>query len=112
MSASLLVELFTEELPPKALRGLGDAFALGILDGLRSKGLVSINPATEPFSTPRRLAVRVRSVLESAPDRIEIKKLMPSKVAFDTEGKPTTALEKRLKKEGGNVNQLVRQLEG
>jgi glycyl-tRNA synthetase beta chain len=111
MSASLLVELFTEELPPKALRGLGDAFALGILDGLRSKGLVSINPAAEPFSTPRRLAVRVRSVLESAPDRIEIKKLMPSKVAFDTEGKPTTALEKRLEKEGGNVNHLVRQLE-
>jgi glycyl-tRNA synthetase beta chain len=112
MSASLLVELFTEELPPKALRGLGDAFALGILNGLRSKGLVSINPAAEPFSTPRRLAVRVRSVVESAPDRIEIKKLMPSKVAFDTEGKPTTALEKRLEKEGGNVNQLVRQLEG
>jgi glycyl-tRNA synthetase beta chain len=112
MSASLLVELFTEELPPKALRGLGDAFALGILDGLRSKGLVSINPAAEPFSTPRRLAVRVRSVLESAPDRIEIKKLMPSKVAFDTQGKPTTALEKRLEKEGSSVNQLVRQLEG
>ena len=37
---------------------------------------------------------------------------MPSKVAFDTEGKTTTALEKRLEKEGGNVNQLVRQLEG
>jgi glycyl-tRNA synthetase beta chain len=112
MSASLLVELFTEELPPKALRGLGDAFALGIVNGLRAKGLVSINPAAEPFSTPRRLAVRIGSVLESAPDRIEIKKLMPSKVAFDTQGNPTTALEKRLEKEEGNVSQVIRQPEG
>ena len=112
MSASLLVELFTEELPPKALKRLGEAFALGILEGLRSRGLVSINSLTAPFATPRRLAVHVSAVLDQAADRAETKKLMPSKVAFGTDGKPSPALVKRLEKEGTSAGNLTRKPEG
>ena len=50
----LLVELFTEELPPKALKKLGDAFASGIHSGLISRGLVAPDAKVEMFATPRR----------------------------------------------------------
>ena len=62
-SSPLLVELFTEELPPRALRALGEAFGHGISEGLKSCGLVASEPPAETetvvFSTPRRLAVRI-----------------------------------------------------
>lgn len=111
MSADLLVELFTEELPPKALKRLGEAFALGILEGLRSRGLVPVNSVAAPFATPRRLAVHIKPVLDQAVDRAETKKLMPSKVAFGTDGKPSPALVKRLEKEGASTENLTRKSE-
>jgi glycyl-tRNA synthetase beta chain len=100
MSANLLVELFTEELPPKALRRLGDAFADGISSGLAMRGLADKSANRTVFATPRRLAVKIANVLQRAPDRAESKKLMPTKVAFAADGKPTQALLKRLEKEG------------
>ena len=112
MSANLLVELFTEELPPHALKQLGDAFASGILQSLKSKGLANAAAAAESFATPRRLAVRVSAVLATAPERTETRKLMPAKVAFDADGKPTPALLKRLEKEGASAAQLQRAMEG
>ncbi len=112
MSANLLVELFTEELPPHALKQLGDAFAAGILGGLKAKGLAPAEAQAQSFVTPRRLAVRISSVLASAPERTETKKLMPAKVAFDAAGKPTPALLKRLEKEGASAAQLQRAVEG
>lgn len=105
MSANLLVELFTEELPPKALSRLGQAFANGIRTVLVERGLVEnvdIEGGTDHlkvFATPRRLAVKIAGVLECAPDRTETKKLMPVKVAYSKDG-PTPALLKRLEKEG------------
>jgi len=64
----LLVELLTEELPPKALKRLGQEFALKTRDGLAAAGLV--DAAAEPvfFATPRRLALRLVNVQASAPD--------------------------------------------
>lgn len=114
MSASLLVELFTEELPPKALQQLGAAFGHCLQDGLMRAQLKDRDPhGTRCFATPRRLAVLIQNVLPKAPDRGESKKLMPSKVAFDAGGKPSAALTKRLEKEGGSsTSQLERKIEG
>ncbi len=100
MSAGLLVELLTEELPPKALKPLGEAFAQGIAAGLAERGLLAAGHVTRSFSTPRRLAVHISAVLASSPEREQTRKLMPAKVAFDSAGKPAPALLKRLEKEG------------
>ena len=100
MSANLLVELFTEELPPKALRSLGEAFARGIASGLAERGLLAQGHEVRAYCTPRRLAAHISAVLSVSPDREETKKLMPSKVAFDAAGNPAPALRKRLDKEG------------
>ncbi len=76
----LLVELLTEELPPKALRKLGDAFAEGIRQGLATRGLLAADCRTQPYATPRRLAVHLSAVLAQAPDQDYAEKLMPVKV--------------------------------
>lgn len=100
MSASLLVELFTEELPPKALKALGEAFAQGVASGLAQRGLLGQGHETRAYCTPRRLAVHISAVLPRSLDREQTKKLMPAKVAFDPAGNPAPALSKRLEKEG------------
>ncbi len=100
MSASLLVELFTEELPPKALKALGDAFAQGVASGLAQRGLLGQGHETKAYCTPRRLAVHISAVLARSLDHEQTKKLMPAKVAFDAAGNPAPALSKRLEKEG------------
>ncbi|MEO8164386.1 MAG: glycine--tRNA ligase subunit beta, partial [Betaproteobacteria bacterium] len=69
MSANLLVELFTEELPPKALRRLGEAFAGGVFEGLKSSGLLDATSTSRAYATPRRLAVYLSSVLARGIDR-------------------------------------------
>ena len=66
--ATFLVELLTEELPPKALRRLGEEFARKTLEGLAASGLIDAGTDIEPFSTPRRLAVRLPGVRDHAPD--------------------------------------------
>jgi glycyl-tRNA synthetase beta chain len=108
----LLVELFTEELPPNALKKLGDAFASGIYAGLVSRGLVAADAKVEMFATPRRLAVRIADVVGIAADRAESKKLMPVKVAFDAAGNPTPALQKRLEKESATLANTLRKMDG
>ena len=113
MNASLLVELFTEELPPKALKSLGEAFGEGILSVLARAQLAERNPRVmQVFATPRRLAVLIKDILEKGEDRVERRKLMPSKVAYGADGKPTVALTKRLEKEGASVSQVERATEG
>lgn len=99
-TAPLLIELFTEELPPKALQKLGDAFAQGVHDGLKSAGLIDGDAAMRIFATPRRLGALIESVRDKGADRPESKKLMPVSVAYDSQGSPTPALLKRLLKEG------------
>jgi glycyl-tRNA synthetase beta chain len=113
MNASLLVELFTEELPPKALKQLGEAFGLRLQDWLIRAQLKDHDIRdTRIFATPRRLAVLIKDVRPKAADRTESKKLMPSKVAFGADGKPSAALAKRLEKEGAAADQIERRLEG
>ena len=112
MNAPLLIELFTEELPPKALKRLSEAFADGVLNGLSRARLVGGDAKPQVFATPRRLAVLIPSVSSKADDKLESKKLMPAKVAFDAAGNPSTALTKRLEKEGASTKQLERKTEG
>ncbi|MBM4195748.1 MAG: glycine--tRNA ligase subunit beta [Gammaproteobacteria bacterium] len=88
-TADFLIEIGTEELPPKALRDLEQDFAAGVAGGIAAAGLGG--GAAQSFATPRRLAVRVPGVvLEQAPQRVE-KRGPPLKVAFDAAGKPTRA---------------------
>ena len=96
-ASNLLVELFVEELPPKALQKLGDAFASVIFDQLKAQGLLaSTESRLTAYASPRRLAVHVTEVLPQAEDKAVSQKLMPVAVGLDTEGKPTAALLKKL----------------
>jgi glycyl-tRNA synthetase beta chain len=93
---NLLVELFVEELPPKALKTLGDSFASSLSDSLKAQGLSTIDAKVTSFASPRRLAVHVTSVADKAADRAVQQKLMPVTVALDAAGQPTQALLKKL----------------
>ena len=95
-SANLLIEVFTEELPPKSLRRLGDAFSEGIYAYLKAAGLASDASKVTGFATPRRLAVLITDVLNQAPDYPVREKLLPTSIAFDTDGKATPPLLKKL----------------
>jgi glycyl-tRNA synthetase beta chain len=97
---TLLVELFVEELPPKALKKLGEAFASALFAGLDSRGLASTDSEVTAYASPRRLAVHASNILGTAPDQEVKEKLMPVSIALDAEGKPTDALRKRLAKVG------------
>ena len=93
---TLLVELCTEELPPRALRRLGDAFAESLSGGLRDRGFLTDASAVTPYATPRRLAVSITHVLARSPDQPFRQKVLPVPVAFGADGKPTAALQKKL----------------
>jgi glycyl-tRNA synthetase beta chain len=100
MSATLLVELLCEELPPKALKRLGDAFADGLRKGLAKRDLLSPSSAARAFATPRRLAASITDVKEATSARdIEVK-LVPVSVGLDASGQPTAALAKKLEAAG------------
>jgi len=97
MSAkNLLVELFVEELPPKALKTLGEAFAQTLAQSLKTQGLAAPDADVTPYASPRRLAVHIASVLPNAADKPVSQKLMPVAVGLDADGKPTAALLKKL----------------
>ena len=93
---SLLVELFVEELPPKALKKLGEAFAQVLADSLKAQGLAAADAVLTPFASPRRLAAHLSAVCAVAPDKSVSQKLMPVAVALDASGAPTPALLKKL----------------
>ena len=93
---SLLVELFVEELPPKSLKKLGEAFGSALVDSLRAQGLAPREGATTTYASPRRLAVHVESVATRAADKQVEVKLVPVKVGIDADGNATTPLKKKL----------------
>lgn len=114
-TANLLVELFVEELPPKALKKLGETFAQVLIDSLKQQGLTLSESMLTPFASPRRLAVHVTSVLSGAPDKAASNKLMPVAVGLTADGLATPALLKKLASLGADasaVPQLKRQMDG
>ncbi|MFN7571050.1 MAG: glycine--tRNA ligase subunit beta [Betaproteobacteria bacterium] len=96
MSTSLLVELHTEELPPKALKALSEAFAQGIADGLRARKFLAPDSEVIPFGAPRRLAVRITHVAGRSVDEPFRQKLLPVAIGLDKLGNATAALLKKL----------------
>ena len=112
---NLLVELFVEELPPKALRKLGEAFASQLFEQLKAQGLTAADSHVTPFATPRRLAAHITQVASQAADKALRQKLMPVSVALDASGQPTPALLKKLQALGADasvVPQLQRAQDG
>ena len=116
---NLLVELFVEELPPKALKKLGDAFANQLFEQLKAQGLAGADSAVTPFASPRRLAAHVSHVWLKAEDKAVQLKLMPASVGLSADGQATPALLKKLAALGADLSdpaaavaQLKRQGEG
>ena len=111
---SLLVELVTEELPPKALPRLAASFAEGVVARLQSAGLMASDAPWRWFATPRRLAVWASGVGEEGPTREALVRLMPVAVAYGADGSPTPALTKRLAAKGltPETAELVRDSDG
>ena len=112
---NLLVELFVEELPPKALKKLGESFASTLAASLKASGLAAADAAVTPFASPRRLAVHVTGVAARAADKAVQQKLMPVAVALTADGQPTPALLKKLASVGADasvVPSLKRQPDG
>jgi glycyl-tRNA synthetase beta chain len=95
MSNNLLVELFVEELPPKALNKLGEAFSSVLFETLKAQGLTAENSSVTAFATPRRLAAHITHVAAKAADKQVSQKLMPANVGLDASGKATPALLKK-----------------
>jgi glycyl-tRNA synthetase beta chain len=115
ITRSLLVELFTEELPPKALPKLGQAFADGLCAALTQHGLVGKENTIIAFASPRHMAVRLTQVHDEAPEQAFSEKLMPVKVGLDASGAATPALLKKLAAKGWehmNANMLGRESDG
>ena len=96
MNQTLLVELFTEELPPKALAKLGEAFAAGIVNGLKSRDFLEADSVATSFASPRRLAVSITNVRGTSPDKQMREKVLPVSVAIDANGNATAPLAKKL----------------
>ncbi|MDA7417005.1 glycine--tRNA ligase subunit beta [Xenophilus arseniciresistens] len=112
---NLLVELFVEELPPKALRKLGQAFGDVLLAQLRAQGLADGASLLVPYASPRRLAAHITHVAARAADKPVSQKLMPVSVGLDAAGNATPALRKKLAALGlaeSALAQLKRAMDG
>lgn len=104
---NLLVELFVEELPPKALKKLGQAFGDVLLAQLRAQGLADAGSLLTPYASPRRLAAHVTQVAARAADKAVSQKLMPVSVGLDAAGNATPALLKKLNALGADVSAVA-----
>ena len=102
-----LVEIGTEELPPKALKNLSAAFTKGIVSGLKEAGLVA--EEIIPYAAPRRLAVWIKSAPQRQEDQIVERKGPAVKAAFDAEGNPSKAAQGFARSCGVEVADLQRQ---
>ena len=101
---NLLVELFVEELPPKALKTLGETFAQTLAKSLHQSGLAASDATVTPYASPRRLAAHITDVLPVAADKPVTQKLMPVAVGLDAAGQPTPALLKKLASVGADAS--------
>ena len=105
---NLLVELFVEELPPKALKKLGEAFAGQLAQQLQTLGLASAESVVTPYASPRRLGAHVTHVADKAADKAVQQKLMPVSVGLDASGAATPALVKKLQGLGADISDLAK----
>ena len=104
---NLLVELFVEELPPKALKKLGEVFAQTLAQSLKNSGLAASTVTVTPYASPRRLAAHVTEVAAVAADKAVAQKLMPASVGLDANGNATPALAKKLAALGADASAVA-----
>ena len=104
---NLLVELFVEELPPKALKKLGDAFAAVLFEQLQAQGLTAAGSVLSSFASPRRLGAHVTAVAAQGADKAVSQKLMPVSVGLDASGNATPALLKKLQALGADASAVA-----
>jgi glycyl-tRNA synthetase beta chain len=112
---NLLVELFVEELPPKVLKKLGDAFASVLFDQIKAQGLTTADSKLTAFASPRRLAAHITYVAAQAADKEVSQKLMPVAVGLSADGQASPALLKKLQALGADssaVASLIRVMDG
>ncbi|MEG1770735.1 MAG: glycine--tRNA ligase subunit beta [Comamonas sp.] len=105
--SNLLVELFVEELPPKVLQKLGDAFAGVLFDQLAAQGLTSTGSRLTAYASPRRLAAHITEVAPQAADKAVSQKLMPATVGLTADGQATPALLKKLGALGADASAVA-----
>jgi glycyl-tRNA synthetase beta chain len=109
MPASLLVELLTEELPPKSLKRLSESLAASLDEGLKGLGFLAAGSEARPYATPRRLAVLITQVLDQQPDRVVERKGPSVSAGLDASGQPTPALAGFARSCGVDVSKLTRE---
>jgi len=105
---NLLVELFVEELPPKALKKLGESFSGVLAESLQASGLLADHSTVTTYASPRRLAAHITHVSGKAADKQVAQKLMPATVALDANGNATPALLKKLQALGEDASAVAR----
>lgn len=104
---NLLVELFVEELPPKALKKLGETFATSLATALKKDGLAADEATVTAYASPRRLAAHITDVASLAADKPVVQKLMPVAVGLDANGNATPALLKKLQALGAEASAIA-----
>ncbi len=104
---NLLVELFVEELPPKALKKLGEAFSAALANSLAASRLLLGDSTVIPYASPRRLAAHITNVEAVAPNAQVKQKLMPVAVGLDANGNATPALLKKLGALGADASAVA-----
>ena len=108
MKQTLLIELLTEELPPKALEKLSTTFAGEVFAALKEQALLDEDGVCTPYCTPRRLAVSITRVSEQQADRVIERKGPAVAAGLDAAGKPTKALEGFMRSANVTLAQLQR----
>jgi len=112
MNNSLLIELRTEELPPKSLKALSESFAHSVFSALKDQAFASTISFCTPYATPRRLALMINDIASQQPDRIIEKKGPAVSSGVDANGKPTKALEGFMRSAGTTFEQLQKASDG
>lgn len=112
MSNSLLIELRTEELPPKSLKTLSEAFANGVFAALKEQAFAGPDSVCTAYATPRRLALLVTDVAAQQPDRLIEKKGPAVASGVNADGQPTRALEGFMRSAGVGFEQLAKISDG
>jgi glycyl-tRNA synthetase beta chain len=112
MKQTLLIELLTEELPPKALEKLSTTFADEVFGALKEQALAGADSVCTPYATPRRLALTISNVEALQPDRIIERKGPAVAAGLDAEGKPSKALEGFMRSANVTFERLQRASDG
>ena len=94
---NLLVELFVEELPPKALKKLSEAFGTTLFNELKENDFLADSSVLTTYASPRRLAAHISDVLCTSRPKTTRDKLVPVAIAYNADGTPSPALIKKLK---------------